>query len=361
LQQVDLGIEPDRVLTMQLGLRGQRYQQPQQIAEFCSRLLEQVQALPGVRAAAVSDSLPPDTTSGSSDFRIEGRSLGADQPPIAYFIRVSTDYSRVLGTRLLAGRDFTAGDTANAIQVVLINETLQREVFPAEDPIGKRLNLGTEREPDWHQVIGIIGDVKYNGLAERVQPAIYLAAAQAPTPSLSLIVKTEAADPLTLTEAVRGEVSRLDPELPIAQIRTMEERLAGALAQPRFRTLLIALFAAVALILACIGIYGVMSYSVSQRTHEIGIRMALGAKGGDVLRMVIRQGLTVAATGIVIGLGGSLALTRLMNSLLFGIGATDPLTFAATALVLAVTALAACYLPARRATKVDPMIALRYE
>ncbi len=361
LQQVDLGVDPERVLTMQLTLRGQRYEQPQQVREFCSRLVERAQALPGVRAAAVSDSLPPDSTAGSSDFRIEGRSFVKNEEPIAYFIRVSPDYFRALGTRLRSGRYFTAADSADAPHVVLINETLARDFFPGEDPIGKRLNVGTEQEPDWNQIVGVIGDVKYNGLADEAQPALYLPVAQGPSWSLALIIKTEAADPLSLASAARFEISQLDPELPIAQISTMEQRLATAVAQPRFRTLLIALFAAVALILACVGIYGVMSYSVMQRTHEIGVRMALGAQAGDVLKMVIGQGLTVAATGVVIGLAASFVLTRLMSSLLFGVKATDPATFITTALLLALTALMACYIPARRATKVDPMAALRYE
>lgn len=361
LQQVDLGVDPDRVLTMQLALRGPRYEQPQQVRDLCSRLLEQAQALPGVRAAAVSDSLPPDSTAGSSDFTIEGRSYVQNQPPIAYFIRVSPDYFRAMGTQLRSGRYFNAADSADAPQVALINETLERQLFPGEDPIGKRLNVGTEREPDWNQIVGVIGDVKYNGLADEVQPALYLAAAQAPSWSLSLIIKTETADPLSLTAAVRDEIRKLDPELPIAQVSTLEQRFDAAVAQPRFRTALIALFAAVALILACVGIYGVMSYSVTQRTHEIGVRMALGAQAGDVLKMVIRQGLTVAATGVVIGLAASFALTRLMSSLLFGVNATDPLTYVTTALLLALTAFVACYMAARRATKVDPMVALRYE
>ena len=361
LQQVDLGVNPERVLTMQLALRGQRYEQPHQVRDFCSRLVEQTEALPGVRAAAVSDSLPPDSTSGSDDFTIEGRTFSRDETPIAYLIRVSPDYFRAMGTQLRSGRYVNAADSADAPPVVLINETLERQFFPGEDPIGKRLNLGSEREPDWNQIVGVIGDVKYNGLADEVQPALYLAAAQAPSWSLSLIVKTETSDPLSLTAAVRDEIRKLDPELPIAQISTLEQRLAGAIAQPKFRTALIALFAVVALILACVGIYGVMSYSVTQRTHEIGIRMALGAQAGDVLKMVIRQGLTVVATGVVIGLAASFALTRLMSSLLFEVKATDPQTFVTTALLLGLTALVACYIPARRATKVDPMVALRYE
>ena len=361
LQQVDLGVDPDRVLTMQLGLRGQRYAQNQQVTAFCSRVLEQVSALPGVRAAAVSDCLPPDQNAGSSDYKVEGRSYADNEPPIAYYVRTSPDYFRAMGTRLRSGRYFTDADSADAPPVILINETLQRLVFTGEDPVGRRMNVGSDSQPNWVQIVGVIGDVKYNGLADVVQPALYLPIAQNPMRSLSLIVKTETADPSSLTAMLREEISKLDPEMPIAQINTMEERLATALAQPRFRTWLIALFALIALALACIGIYGVMSYSVTQRTHEIGVRMALGAQARDVQRMVIKQGLTVIAAGVLIGLAASLGLTRLMSSLLFGVAATDLWTYMATASLLALTALIACYLPARRATKVDPMEALRYE
>jgi putative ABC transport system permease protein len=244
---------------------------------------------------------------------------------------------------------------------VLINETFQRRFFPSEDPLGKRLNLSTEGQPDWYQIVGVVGDVKYNGLADEVQPAIYLAAEQSPMWGMALIVKTDVADPLSLTTAVRSEIRKLDPELPVTRIATMEQRLSTAVAQPRFRTSLIALFAAVALVLACVGIYGVISYSVAQRTHEIGIRMALGARQGDVLRMVIRQALVLALSGVALGLIASFAFTSLMTNLLFGVKATDPATFFTTALLLVFTALVASYLPARRATKVDPLVALRYE
>jgi putative ABC transport system permease protein len=361
LQQIDLGVEPDRVLTMQVGLRSQRYEQEEKVRQFSSRLVEQVQSLPGVTYAALSDSLPPDTTAGSSDFGIEGRAYPQNEKPIAYFIRVSPDYFRAMGTRVLRGRYFSDADNQNVPTVLLINETLQRQFFEGEDPIGRRLNIGTDKEPEWSEIVGIVNDVKYNGMAETVQPALYLNLAQSPSWSMSLVVKTATADPLKMVGPIRGEIAKIDPDLPVAQIDTMDHRFADAVAQPRFRTVLIAVFAAVALVLACVGIYGVMSYSVTQRTHEIGVRMALGARAGDVLKMVIRQGLTVAGIGVTVGLGASFALTRLMSSLLFGVKPTDPPTFIVTALILALTALLACYIPARRATKVDPMIALRYE
>lgn len=268
---------------------------------------------------------------------------------------------KVLGIPVKGGRLFSNVDLPDKPAVALVNETFRRQFFGAEDPVGRRINTGNEREPRWSQIVGVVGDVKYNGVAEDVQPAIYQPVAQQPTWGGALLIKTDAADPLSLTAAVRDEVRKLDPNLPLTKVSTMDQRLSKAVSQPKFRTALIALFAVLALTLACVGIYGVISYSVSQRTHEIGIRMALGAQQGDVLRMVIRQGVALAAIGVALGLGASLALTRLMTALLFGVKPIDPPIFLGTAILLAITGVAASYLPARRATKVDPMEALRYE
>jgi putative ABC transport system permease protein len=362
LQQVDLGVNPERVLSAYFELPDHRYNRPQQFTDFYARLLERAQALPGVESAALSNSLPPDSTDFSDGFGIEGQPAVPGQlPMIAYVIRVSPDYFRALGIALRAGRYFTGADTAGAPRVTLINETLKRQFFPGEDPIGKRLNTGNEQQPIWNEIVGVVGDVKYNGLADKVQPAYYQPLAQTQSSGISLILKTEAADPLSLTAALRDAVKSVDKEVPLALIITMEQRLAYATAQPRFRTTLIALFAALALILACVGIYGVISYSVAQRTHEIGIRVALGAQARDILRLVVQQGLKLTLAGVGCGLLASLALTRLMQELLFGVSATDPLTFAVITLLLALVALLACLVPARRATKVDPMVALKCE
>ncbi|HTG94592.1 MAG TPA: ABC transporter permease [Pyrinomonadaceae bacterium] len=362
LQNVDLGINPDRVLTMQVALRGQRYEDPAQVKDFSERLIQQTKSIPGVRLVALTNSLPPDETEFSSDFNIEGRSAPTNaEPQIAYFTRVSPDYFQALGIPVRSGRAFSGADSDAAPRVTLINDTLRRRFFPNEDPVGRRINFGREGEPDWHQIVGVVGDVKYNGLAEDIQPAIYQPVAQQASWGISLILKTDIADPLSLTPAIRGELRKIDPDLPLTQVSTMDQRISVAMAQPRFRTSLIALFAAVALLLACVGIYGVVSYSVSQRTHEIGIRMALGAQQGDMLRMVIKQTLVFAAAGVTLGLSASLALTGFMSTLLFGVAPNDPPTFVLTAAVLALTALLAAYLPARRAAKVDPLVALRYE
>jgi putative ABC transport system permease protein len=360
LQRVDLGIDPERVVTMQMSLRGQRYEKPEAVRELNSRVVEQTRTLPGVHAAALTNSLPPNETEFSSDFTIEGKTPVKDVPQIAYFNLVSTEYFQALGIPLRAGRTFTSSDSSDSPRVILINETLRRRFFPGEDPVGKRLNLSNGK-PDWTQIVGVVGDVKYNGMADDVQPAIYQPIEQQPAWGFSLILKTDVADPLSLTTAARNEISKLDPSLPVTNVSTMEQRVATAMAPPRFRTTLIALFAAVALILACIGIYGVISYSVTQRTHEIGIRIALGAQRRNVLRLVLGQGALLAVIGVVLGLTGACALTRLMASLLFGVTPTDAAIFTFVPLGLTAIALLASYLPARRATKVDPLVALRYE
>jgi putative ABC transport system permease protein len=362
LQQVDPGVNTERVMTMRIAPRGQRYAEPRQVQALYERMLERVQALPGVYAAALSNSLPPDSTSGSDGFTIEGRPLGPGQsPPVAYVIAASPAYFRALSLPLRQGRHFTAADSSEAPRVMLINETLAARFFPNEDPLGKRINRGSESQPSWTEIIGVVGDAKYNGLADEVQPAFYQPLAQLPSYGVFLTVKTEMADPLSLAGAVRSEIRSLDGELPVSQVGTLEERFATAVAQPRFRTMLIAVFAVLALVLAATGIYGVISYSVTQRTHEIGVRLALGAQAGDVLRLVLKQGAVLAAIGVVTGLSASLALTRLLKNLLFNVSATDPLTFGGIAVLLTAVALLACYLPARRATKVDPLVALRHE
>jgi predicted permease len=361
LQKVDLGINPERVLTMQIALRGQRYEKPEAVRDLNSRLIEQTKNLPGVQVAALTNSLPPDETEFSSDFTIEGKTLVKDVPQIAYFNLVSTEYFHALGIPLRAGRTFTSSDSSDSPRVILINETLRRRFFSGEDPIGKRLNLSSTGKPDWTQIVGVVGDAKYNGMADDVQPAIYQPIQQAPIWGFALILKTNVADPLSLTTAVRNEVSKLDPGLPVTKVSTMEQRVATAMAPPRFRTTLIALFAVVALVLACVGIYGVISYSVTQRTHEIGIRIALGAQRRNVLQLILGQGALLAVIGVMLGLGSAFALTRLMAGLLFGVTPTDPLTFICVPLGLMAVALLASYLPARRATKVDPLVALRYE
>jgi putative ABC transport system permease protein len=362
LRHVNVGIDSDKVLTMQIELRGQKYKEEQQAQEFYSRLITRLQGVSGVLAAAISTSLPPDVTDYSSDFTIEGSvPTTTDEPKIAYFIRVSPNYFKALNIQLRSGRFIENGDIAGRPEVTLINETFRRTFFGPVDPIGKRLNLGSEKEPDWNEIVGVVADVKYNGLSQEVQPALYLSAAQATVWGTSLIVKTDLSDPLTLTSAIRREIQQLDSQLPISDIATMDQRMSAAMSQQRFRTSLVGLFALQALLLACIGIYGVISYSVAQRTHEIGIRMALGAQKENVLYMIVKQGVVLTTIGVAVGIAASYFLTRLMSSLLFGVKPTDLVTFMFSAGLLITTALLGTYLPARRATKVDPLVALRYE
>jgi putative ABC transport system permease protein len=361
LQRVDPGVDPRQALTMQIPLQGPRYAQAQQVNAFYDQLIERVKTLPGVRAAAVGNSLPPDEQPWSDDFTIEGRRFDPDDMPVAEDIRVSPEYFQALGARLNRGRYFTAADSGNAPRVMVVNETLARRYFPHEDPIGKRINRGTESEPSWWEIVGVVGDIKYKGLGEETLPAFYQPIAQNTWRGVFLIVKTEAADPLGLAAAVRNEIRSLDRELPVTRVRTLEQRLYASVAQPRFRTAIVALFAALALILASIGIYGVISYSVTQRTHEMGIRIALGARSRDVLSLVVKQGMALTVIGLGVGLSASFALTRLMRTLLFSVSATDPLTFIVISLLLTVVALLACWIPARRATRVDPLRALRRE
>jgi putative ABC transport system permease protein len=360
LQQVDPGVDPRQALTMQIPLQGPRYAQPQQVNAFYDQFLERVKTLPGVRAAAVSNHLPPDLQPWSEALKIEGRTDDSRETHIACDIRVSPEYFQSLGARLLRGRYFSSTDSGNAPHVMVINETLARQYFPREDPLGKRINPGAN-PPDWFEIVGVVGDIKYNGLEAETLPAFYRPIAQSAWWSAFLIIKTEAIDPLSLTAAVRNEMRSLDRELPVTQISTLEQRFSKSVAQPRFRTTLVALFAMLALILASVGIYGVISYSVTLRTHELGIRIALGGRSRDVLMLVIRQGIILAVIGVAIGLSASFALTRLIKKLLYGVSETDPLTFIVVSLLPILVTLLACWLPARRAMKVDPIAALRYE
>jgi putative ABC transport system permease protein len=363
LQEVDPGIKPERVLTMEIPLPRARYAESPQRAAFFQQLLERVKSVPGVQAVAVSSSLPPDQLTVSDNFSIEGQAVSSTgELPAGSLLTVSSDYFRALGIPVLRGRSFDATDTAEATPVAIINETMARQFFPDQDPIGKRFRQGgpAENSP-FMQIVGVVGDVKYEGLETKIQPAFYEPLLQAPWGQMFLIVQSSTTEPLSLAPSIRSEVAAMDPNVPVARINTMNQLLFKSVAQPRFRTLLVAVFSGMALLLAAIGIYGVMSYSVTQRTHEIGIRMALGAQRTDVLKLVVGQGMALTLIGVATGLAAAFLVTRFMESLLYGVTATDPVTFAAVALVLSAVALLACFIPARRATRVDPMIALRNE
>ncbi|HKP11016.1 MAG TPA: ABC transporter permease [Blastocatellia bacterium] len=358
LQQVSPGFEAERVLTMRLDLPPTRYATPQQAASFFQRLQQSVAALPGVEAVGMISELPLSGQPNDGPFAIEGRPPDApDQRPLADFRRVNHEYFRALGIPLLRGRPFTEQESQQSANVVIVSERLAEQYFPDEEAVGKHLRLDFMSKAPY-EIIGVVGDVRHRALAFDVYPAMYL-------PTLSLprtnLVVRAAGDPASLAIAVRKEVTAIDPQQPVAAVKTMGQWVSESVAQPRFRTLLLGIFAAVALLLSVIGIYGVMSYVVAQRTREVGIRMALGARPRDVLKLVVGQGMRLALAGVAIGVVAAYALTRLLETLLYEVSATDPATFAAIALLLTGVALLACYMPARRAAKVDPTVALRYE
>jgi putative ABC transport system permease protein len=283
---------------------------------------------------------------------------------------VSPEFFRTLGVRLLRGRLLEDADQEQATPVAVVNETLARLHWPNEDPLGRRIRLpnGSQATTAFLIVVGVVADVKNDGLTEAVRQEVYVPLRQRTAAiagmgfarQMTLAVRTSV-EPLNLVNAIRQEVMALDRNVPIASVRTMEQIMATVTVQPRFNMILLGIFAAIALVLAAVGIYGVLSYSVTQRTHEIGLRLALGAQQGEVLKLVVSQGMILALLGVAIGLAASFALTRLLTGLLYGVSATDPLTFIVIALLLTMVALMACWIPARRATKVDPMIALRHE
>ena len=365
LQQVSPGFVAENTVAMEVALSINKYAKPEQQRAFFQQALQKIESLPGVHAAGITNSIPLSRGDRSTGFTIDGRPNPAiGEGPSASVRTISADYFKAMGIPLLKGRAFTELDSTGAPDVTVINEALARRYFPNENPLGKRL-LSTRLQllggdPVTREVVGVVGDVRHFGLDVEPRPEMYLPYNQDPWPGMHLIVRASF-DPTSLVSAVRNEIWAVDKDQPIFNIKTMEQRVAESTSQRRFNMLLLVVFAAVALALAAVGVYGVMSYSVSQRTHEIGIRMALGARAADVVRLVVAQGMTLALVGVVVGLIAAFALTRLMTSLLYGVSATDPVTFAVISLILIGVALGASFVPARRATKVDPMIALRYE
>jgi putative ABC transport system permease protein len=363
LQSVSPGFNPEHILTMHLTLPRAKYDSDEKITSYYRQLIDRVTAVGGVEAAGLSISLPPNNLEVSDSFSIEGKPWpqGASEPLVP-IVSTSPEYFTALGVPLLQGRGFNAADKEGSPPVVIINQTLAERYFAGETAIGRRFKIGgadRTRNP-WMEIVGVVGDVKYSGLDVKPEPAYYMPLAQGAWRAAYLVVRTPL-NPAGLAPAIREQIWALDKDIPIAKVATMDRLLAESVAQPRFRTLLLGIFAALALVLASVGIYGVISYSVTQRTHEIGIRMALGAQARDVGKLVIREGVALALIGVTIGLAASLALTRLMESLLFEVSTTDQSIFAGVGALLIAVAVLACWIPARRASRVDPMVALRCE
>jgi len=359
LQQVNPGFEPRNLLMAEISMPDFRYSDPLHVSAFYHQLLDQVEVLPGVQSPAVASGLPPDLMQLQDTFTIEGHPTPAGQAdPLADFLFVSGDYFRTLGVPILQGRTFSDADRQGAPLAVIINQTLARRFFSNENPVGRRLKQN--RDNPWMEIVGVAGDVRYGGIDVIPSPALYVPYLQHGWPGAYLVVRATR-DALALAPSVRNAVWSLDKELPVIEMKTAEQRMQESVAKPRFRTLLISVFALLALSLATVGIYGVISYSATQRTREVGIRVALGADKLDVMRLVVRQALLLALAGIMVGLVGALALTRYLAGMLFSVRPADPLIFAGVSAFVVALSLVASLLPARRAAKVDPWVALRYE
>jgi len=362
LIEVKPGFNPANVLTMDVQLPNlppSRYAKEEEQTAFFQQLMDRLKALPGVDGAGAVVTLPLTGAFESTDVIMPGQeSLPGAQRPEADYTTVTPDFFLTLQIPLLKGRQFTAQDKPDAPPVIIVNDILARMCWPNEDPIGKHFTIGFEKAP--REIVGVVGSIRQTTLDANVRPAMYMPHLQSPSSGMTVIIRTTG-EPRAFAAAVREQVRALDHDVPVTHVRTMAEVFGTSVAQPRFSMLVVGLFAALALALSAVGIYGVMAYSVSRRAHEIGVRMALGARGGQVLTLVLREGMTTAIAGIAIGLFGAFALTRVMATLLYGVSTKDPFTFAVVAALLAAVAFVACYIPARRATKVDPLVALRYE
>jgi len=356
---VDTGFTAENLLTASLPMV--EYKDPQRRAKLAGEVIARIAEIPGVRVVSGGSALPPVNAQRATRFAVQGLPTDDGGLRTSYFVTVSPDYFRALGAPMSEGRDFTLRDDDAAAKVVIINRTMARNLFPNETAVGKRLQIvNSEYSNEWREIVGVVGDVRYSGLDDPGAAAIYTPFAQTPFMWTNLMIRTSV-PPQTLFQSVRKTVASVDPMLEASSLRTMDQLVSESVARPRFNTSLLAAFAALALALAAVGIYAVIAYSVTQRTHEIGVRLALGARKGNVILLILKQGMSPALVGAALGLGGAWAMTRLMSGLLFEVSATDPVTFAGVTLLLLAIALLACWIPARRATKVDPMIALRCE
>ncbi|MDT7603525.1 MAG: hypothetical protein QOF61_1522 [Acidobacteriota bacterium] len=362
LLDVQPGFDPNNLLTMDVVPRRSRYPEEAQRVQFFQDFLQRAAQAPGVRAVGLVDPLPLNGNFEAWDFNIEGRAPFAPGDNEAADRRIiSPGYFAAMGIPVRRGRTFDERDRRDAPAVIIINETFARRHFPNEEPLGKRLIFSGGTAAGTREIVGVVGDVRHAGLDEATTPEFYLPFTQVLTARLTVVARTDSSDPAPTAAALRAVIRQTDKDSPIYNVRTMNQLLSASVAKRRFNMILLGGFATVALLLAALGIYGVISYTVTQRTHEIGIRVALGAQPRDVLRMILGQGMVLTLIGVAFGLVGALALTRVMSGLLFGVSATDPATFVGVAFVLSAVAFVSCLIPARRATRVDPMVALRYE
>jgi putative ABC transport system permease protein len=359
LLKSDNGFDANGVLTMELRVSRNRARKPAELNRLLQQILQSVQAQPGVEKATLAGGLPGMSDGWQTDISVEGyrRPFKGELLNVDWSI-VSPDYFQTMKIPILRGRTFTRDEDEQGKPVVLVDENLARRFWPNEDAVGKHIAYDS---PTWHEVIGVVPEVRTYGSEAKPLIRIYTPAGRMPQPNPMLLIRSSTGDVQALTATVKRAVQAVDKDVPIAEVATFEDVLARESSTRRFNAILFSIFAVLALVLAATGVYGVLSYSVSQRTQEVGIRMALGAGTRDVLRLFIGQGMRLVLLGLVIGLGGAFALTRLMSSLLFGVSTTDTLTFVAVGVGLSIVGVAACYLPARRATRVDPLVALRYE
>ncbi|HET6889977.1 MAG TPA: FtsX-like permease family protein, partial [Pyrinomonadaceae bacterium] len=349
------------VLALDVPLSRTKYPKPEQQSASFKQLVENMKAIPGVRDVSLVSNVPLSDLDDELSFNIAGRPpYRPGEELAADYTTASPNYFRTMNIALLRGRDFTEQDTLNSPHVIIISNSFARRFFPGEDPLGKQILMDGDGQPP-REIVGVVNDVRRNGLDVDVHPEMYVSYLQSPERRLNVMPKTDAPNPAQLTQAARQTVKAFDPNQIIWRIQTLDEMLSKSVAPRRFNMMLLGVFAGVALVLAAVGLYGVMSYSVNWRTNEIGIRMALGARSSNVLALVLREGMIMTLIGLGLGLAGALALSRLLTTLLYGVSARDPFTFAVVSIVLLFVALIACLIPARRATKVDPLVALRAE
>jgi len=363
LQAVKTGFDSKQVLTARISPSGTNFKDNSDYVSFYQRAIEKISVVPGVSDVGAINTLPlgKGPTLG---FRIDGRPITTpDKWPVANYRNVTPNYFRAMSIPIVQGRAFTDRDNASAPLAMIVNQALAEQNFPGESPIGKRIGFrgpASNQAPDWYEIVGVAANVRSLELREEPVAELYFSSFQDPFESMSLVIRSTV-EPESIAGSIREAVAQIDRTVPVSNVETMKRVVSTSVTQPRFNLFLVGFFSVVALLLSAAGIYGVTAYTVAQRTHELGIRLALGAQVGDVLQMIMREGMTVIAVGVALGLAAAFGLLRLMKSLLFGVSETDPLTYVGITLVLMLVALIACYIPARRATKVDPLEALRYE